>query len=75
MTDSRQPTARILPTNAKGKRMILLRCERDLALSSNAVLPGNVFTYSAICHRLPDSHQFSPAEIPVIQVPVECQDL
>ena len=81
MTRSRQPTARILPANAKGKmmflqRLILLQCENDLALSSNAVLPGNVFTSIArSVTGFPTDTSFLSAKIPVFEVQVECQDL
>jgi hypothetical protein len=79
MTGSRQPTVRILPANAKGKRMflqrlILLQCENDLALSLNAFLPGNVFIGIALSVTdFATDTIFLSAKIPVIEVQVECQ--
>jgi hypothetical protein len=73
MTGSRHPTARILPSNAKGKRMflqrlILLQCENDLALSSNAVLRGNVFiSIARSLTDFPADASFLSAKIPVIE--------
>jgi len=81
MTGSRQPTARILPTNGTGKSLflqglILLQCENDRALSSNAVSPGNVFTSIApFVTDFPTDTSFLSAKIPVSEVLVECQDL
>jgi hypothetical protein len=73
MTGSRHPTARILPANAKRKgvflqQLILLQCENDLALSSNAVLRGNVFiSIARSVTDLPTDASFLSTKIPVIE--------
>ena len=72
-TGSRQPTARILPVNSKGKRMflqrlILLQCENDLALSPSAVLHGNVFiSIAPSVTDFPTDTSFLSNKIPVIE--------